>query len=190
MTAAEEEFYTPERWENWLSRIREEDIDPEDEDAARLLLNLQDDTTIAVVKILEAYDEERIGDEETLAELEEVREIVLEEVDFEDEDKAILVDGVQTSLLCVFLAAEEYVVNGPESNESIADCIETAQAAEAEDDLDNALWHCARAGTAILDGEHLDRAIGEEMEYSLVAEWINGLDSLASAVSDPEVVEE
>jgi len=32
--------------------------------------------------------------------------------------------------------------------------------------------------------------VAEDLEYGLVTEWINGLDSLQSAMSDPEVVEE
>jgi hypothetical protein len=30
----------------------------------------------------------------------------------------------------------------------------------------------------------------EEVEYGLVTEWVNGLDSLQSALSDPEVIED
>ena len=33
-------------------------------------------------------------------------------------------------------------------------------------------------------------SVAEDLEYGLVTEWINGLDSLQSAVSDPEVIEE
>jgi hypothetical protein len=33
-------------------------------------------------------------------------------------------------------------------------------------------------------------SVVEEIEYGLVSEWVNGLDSLQSAMSDPEVVEE
>jgi hypothetical protein len=32
--------------------------------------------------------------------------------------------------------------------------------------------------------------LAEDVEYGLVAEWINGLDSLQTALADPEVVEE
>jgi len=38
---AVETFYTDERWQNWLDRLEEEDLDPENEDSARLLLNLK-----------------------------------------------------------------------------------------------------------------------------------------------------
>ncbi|MFW6384404.1 MAG: DUF2150 family protein, partial [Halodesulfurarchaeum sp.] len=37
MDEPDAEFYTEERWENWLDRLREEEVDPEDEDSARLL---------------------------------------------------------------------------------------------------------------------------------------------------------
>jgi hypothetical protein len=184
------EFYTPDRWQNWINRIDEEDIDPEDEDSARLLLNLQDDTAIAVAKILTAYDEDHIDEEETLEELADVREIVLAEVDIPDEEKVMLVDGVQTSLVPVFYAAEEYVAGGVAEEGTVADYIHAAADAESEEDPDAALGYCAQAGTLIIDGEDLPMDVAEELEFGLVAEWVNGLDSLQTAMSDPEVVEE
>jgi len=184
------EFYTPDRWQNWIDRIDEEDIDPEDEDSARLLLNLQDDTAIAVAKILTAYDEGHIDEEETLEELADVREIVLAEVDIPDEEKVMLVDGVQTSLVPVFYAAEEYVAGGVAEEGTVADYIHAAADAEHEEDPDTALGYCAQAGTLIIDGEDLPMDVAEELEFGLVAEWVNGLDSLQTAMSDPEVVEE
>lgn len=190
MSAAPEEFYTAERWQNWLNRIREEEIDPEDEDSARLLLNLQDDAAIAVVKIIGAYRDDSLDEEEALAEIAEVRKIVLDEVDMPDEETAMLIDGVQTSLLCVFLAAEQYVTEGVSSEATVEEYIQEAQAAEAEEDVEDALVLCAQAGTQIIEGDTLDITIGEDLEYGFVAEWVNGLDSLANALSDPEVIEE
>ena len=190
MSTAPEEFYSAERWQNWLDRLREEEIDPEDEDSARLLLNLQDDAAIAVVKILRAYHDDELNEESAMDELSVVRDIVLAEAELEDEETAMLVDGVQTSLLCVFLAAEEYLVHGPEPDATIEALITAAEAAESDEDLEAALHQCALAGTRIIDGDTLDIAIAEEMEYGFVAEWVNGLDSLANALSDPEVVEE
>jgi len=184
------EFYSEERWQNWIDRIKDEEIDPEDESSARLLLNLQDDTAIAIAKVVAAYDDGDLGQEEALEEIAEIREIVLSEVDIENEEKLILVDGVQTSLVCVFFAAEEYVATGPAEDGSVSDYLGAAADAEAEEDLDAALGYAAQAGTLVIDGEELDISIAEELEYGLVTEWINGLDSLQSAMSDPEVVEE
>jgi hypothetical protein len=36
----------------------------------------------------------------------------------------------------------------------------------------------------------MDIGMAEDLEFGLVAEWVNGLDSLQTAMSDPEVVEE
>ncbi|WP_246983507.1 DUF2150 family protein [Halorientalis marina] len=184
------QFYTEERWQNWIERISEEEIDPEDEDSARLLLNLQDDTAIAIAKILTAYDDEQLDEEETLEELTDVREIVLDEVNIDDEEKLMLVDGVQTSLVCVFYAAEEYVAGGVAEDGTIEEYIQAAADAEAEEDPDAALGYCAQAGTRIIDGDELSMELAEELEFGLVAEWVNGLDSLQTAMRDPEVVEE
>jgi hypothetical protein len=183
------EYYTEERWQNWLDRIAEEDIDPEDEDSARLLLNLQDDTAIAVAKIITDFDDGDLEEDAALDELADIRETVLSEVDIDDEEKLMLIDGVQTSLVCVFYAAEEFIVGGP-ADGPVGEYIEAASDAEADEDLDAALGYCAQAGTRIIDGEELDRDAAEDLEFGLVAEWVNGLDSLQTAMSDPEVVEE
>ncbi|MFB6084501.1 MAG: DUF2150 family protein [Halorientalis sp.] len=183
-------FYTEERWQNWIERIDEEEIDPEDEDSARLLLNLQDDTAIAVAKIITAYDDGHIEAEEAREKIEDIREIVLSEVELDDEEKLMLVDGVQTSLVCVFYAAEEYIAGGVAEDGTVEEYVRAAADAEAEEDPDTALGYCAQAGTRIIDGDELSMELAEDLEFGLVAEWVNGLDSLQTAMSDPEVVEE
>ncbi|WP_096389850.1 DUF2150 family protein [Halopenitus persicus] len=186
---AVETFYSEERWQNWISRIEEEELDPESEDSARLLINLQDDAAIAVAKVLSAYEDGRIDEDRALEELEDVRGIVLTEVDFDDEDKTMLIDGVQTSLVPVFYAAEEYVVGGVVEGD-LDEYIGAAADAEADEDLDAALGYVVQAGTRVIDGDRLDIDLVESIEYGLVSEWVNGLDSLQSAIQDPEVVEE
>jgi hypothetical protein len=156
-------------------------------------LNLQDDAAIAVAKIVSAHEEETLSEEEALEELEGVREIVLSEPTFEGDDveeKVMLIDGVQTSLVCVFYAAEEYIVGGPAEPAPLEEYVEAAAEAETQEDLDAALGYLVQAGTRIIEGDELDMSIAEELEYGLVSEWLNGLDSLQSAMSDPEVVEE
>ncbi|WP_232702510.1 DUF2150 family protein [Halobacterium wangiae] len=190
MSAPEEEFYSEERWQNWLDRLRDEEIDPEDEDSARLLLNLQDDVAIAVAKIIKAYEDDDIDEDEAMTELADIREVVLSEPDFDDEDKVMLVDGVQTSLVCVFYSSEQFVADGVADEASVEEYVDAAVAAEADEDLDRALGLSACAGTRVIDGEELDMSVIEDVEYGLVTEWVNGLDSLQSALSDPEVIED
>jgi hypothetical protein len=184
------EYYTEERWHNWLQRVESEELDPEDEDSARLLLNLQDDTAIAVAKILTDFENGEIEGETALGELEDIEEVVLAEREFDSEETAMLIDGVQTSLMCVFYTAQEYVAGGPAEEGTVAGYVEAAAEAEAEEDMKAALGYCVQAGTLVIDGEGLDRELADDLEFGLVAEWVNGLDSLQTALADPEVVEE
>lgn len=189
MSTQSGEYYTEERWQNWLERLGEEDVDPDDEDSARLLLNLQDDAAIAVARVVMDYEEEDVDADAAMEELHGIEEIVLADVEISDEEKAMLMDGVQTSLVCIFYAAQEYLAGGPAEEGTVDEYIQAAADAEAGDDLDAALGYTAQAGTRIIDGQDLEVGIVEDLEFGLVAEWVNGLDSLQTAMSDPEVVE-
>jgi hypothetical protein len=186
---AVETFYTQERWQNWIDRLREEDLDLENEDSARLLMNLQEDTAIAVAKVVEAFEDGTIGEERAHSELTKMQEIVLSDAGLEDEETSMLLESVQMSLEVVFYAAQEFVAAGtPEGD--VAEYVDAAAEAEVEEEIDAAIGYLVQAGTLVLDGEELDMSILDEMEYGLVAEWLNGLDSLQNALSDPETVEE
>jgi hypothetical protein len=184
------EYYTPERWQNWLERIEEEDVDPEDDDSAQLLWNMQDDTAIAVAKVITDYDDGTLDEDAALGELEDMREVVLAEPDFDEEERLMLVDSVQTSLVCVFYAAEEYIVGGVVEEGTVEGYVEAAADAEADEDLDAAISYCVQAGTLVIDGAEFDPALAEELDPGLTVQWVNGLDSLQNAMRDPEVVEE
>jgi hypothetical protein len=190
MSPSPGEFYTEERWQNWIERLEAEEIDPENEDSARLLLNLQDDAAIAISRVVDAYEDGELEREQAREELESIQEIVLDDADIENEEKAMLLDGVQTSLVCVFYAADEYVAEGAADEASIEEYVTAARDAEAEEDVEAALGYCAQAGTLLFDGQEMDMSVAADLEYGLVAEWVNGLDSLQSATRDPEVIEE
>ena len=189
MSAPAEGFYSEERWQNWLDRLEEESVDPEDEDSARLLLNLQDDVAIAVAKVVKAYEDD-LDAEVAMGELAEIREIVLAEVDGIDEETGMLLDTIQVSLLAVFASAERFLTEGPATDESVDALLRTAAEAEADESIDRALELAAAAGTRVIDGDELEIGIAEELDYGYVVEWINGLDSLQTALSGPEVVED
>ena len=190
MSDPDETFYTEERWQNWLDRVVDQELDPEDEESARLLLNLQDDAAIAVAKIVRAFEDDRLDEDAAVEEVAGVRDVVLAEVSMGDGETAMLSDGVRTSLVPVFYAAEEYVVGGTAEEGTVAEYVEAAADAEAGDDVDAALGYLVQAGTLIVDGADLPMELAESLEYGLVSEWVNGLDSLQTAMADPEVVEE
>lgn len=190
MSAPEGEYYTEERWQNWIDRLTSEEIDLENEESGRLLQNFQDDTVIAIAKIVSDYDDEILDEETALSELADVREIVLAELelDEENENTLMLVNAVQTALVCVFYAAEEHIVDD-DGETDVEQCLHAARDAEANEEFETALGYCAQAGSAIIDGDELPSDAGEEIEYGPVADWITGLRSLQGAMADPEVVE-
>ena len=189
----DEGFYSRERWNNWMERLREEEFDPEDDDGdgARLFFNLQDDITIACTKAVEAYEDGDVGKEEFMDEIDEIREIVMREEDLE-QNKAMVLEGVQTSLIGVMASCEAYVTNNGAAAEdaTVEEYVREAARAEKEDDMDRALALTAEAGALILDDAGFDAESYEDLEYGFVSEWVNGLDSLAQAVSEPETIEE
>ena len=190
MSGPAEAYYSEERWENWLSRLREADLDPEDEDAARLLLNLQDDVAIAVAKIVRAYESNDLDPDGAVAELSAIHETVGADPGMADEEKAMLVGGVQMSLDPVFYAAQQYVAEGPADEGSVVEYVEAAREAETEEELDRAIGLVTMAGALVIDGEEFDLGVVESMEPGYVTEWVNGLHSLQEALAGPEVVEE
>jgi hypothetical protein len=186
-----ETFYSEDRWQNWLTRVEDEELDPESEDFARLYFNLQNDTTIAIAKVISAAKDGRVDEETTLEKLEFINEVVMAEPEFDGEEALLLIDSVQTSLVPVFYAAEEYIIGGPVEEYSVEECIDAAiEVATDEEDVDAALAYLVQAGTQIIDGAEFDGTEVDEIESWIVSEWLNGLDSLQDAFSDPEVIDE
>ena len=187
----EETFYSEDRWQNWLTRVEDEELDPESEDFARLYFNLQNDTTIAIAKVISAFQDGRLDEEAAVEKLAFINEIVMSEPEFDGDEALLLIDSVQTSLVPVFYAAEEYIVGGPLDELSITECVEAAiEVARDEEDVDAALAYLVQAGTLIIDGGQFDGTEVEEVESWIVSEWLNGLDSLQDAFADPEVIDE
>lgn len=183
------EFYSQERWDNWLTRLEEADLDDEEE-SSQLYLNLQNDAAIAVAKVLRAWEDDQLDLDEALDELEDIRDIVLAEPDLEDEEALMMIDAVQTSLLCIFVSIDRHIAEEPVEVEDVEARIDAAIEAEDAEAFDDALAHVAEIGASIIEGERYDLSPREDDEYGLVAEWLGGLDSLQDALQGPKVVEE
>lgn len=183
------EFYSQERWDNWIDRVEDADLDDEDE-GPHLFLNLQNDAAIAVAKVIQAFERDHLSATQAQEELEHVRDIVLVEPAIDEEEAAMLIDAVQTSLVCVFMAADRYFHDEPIDIEGPRTRIDAAVAAEEDEEFNEALAHVAELGAYIIDGNEIDMSIMEDVEYGLVTEWLGGLDSLQEALAGPKVVEE
>ncbi|MFP4632565.1 MAG: DUF2150 family protein [Halobacteriales archaeon] len=186
----DEGFYSEERWENWMESIRETELDPDDDDSALPFFNLQDDVTIACTKVLDAYDDGDLTEEDCLEGIQEIREVVMQEESFDDEEKEMLLEGVQTSLIGVLASCENYVANGAADDAEPEEYVDGAFEAEREEDLDAALGMVAEAGARVIEEEEFEAERFDDVEYGFVSEWVNGLSSLKEAVEGPEKIEE
>lgn len=123
-----------------------------------------------------------LSKEKALQILEEIRDIVLSEVDPISEDIDLMIDSVQTSLMGALVAFECYVMGDYEGEASIDELIKAAVDAEASDNLDLALDYTAQCGAIVLKGQSLPEEAMAELPYGIVAEWLDGIDSISAAM--------
>ena len=54
--------------------------------------------------------------------------------------------------------------------------------AEASDNLELALDYIAQCGAIVLKGKNLPEEVMSELPYGIVAEWLDGIDSISAAM--------
>ncbi|AKB75535.1 hypothetical protein MSLAZ_2274 [Methanosarcina lacustris Z-7289] len=180
------EFYTQKRWENWLGRARESGFQiKESEEAGKesaVFVNMVDDVILSCLKVTARFEKALLSKEKALKILEEIRDIVLSEVEPISEDIDLMIDSVQTSLMGALVAFECYFMGNYEEGSNIEELIIIAIEAEALDDLELALDYTAQCGAIVLKGQSLPEEVMAELPDGIVAEWLDGIDSISAAM--------
>lgn len=181
------EFYTQKRWENWLGRAKESgfQIKESEEEAGKesaVFVNMVDDVILACLKVTARFEKEMLSKEMALQILEEMRDIVLAEVEPISEDIDLMIDSVQTSLMGALVAFECYAMGDYEEGADINELIKAAIDAEASDNLELALDYTAQCGAIVLKGQTLPEELMADLPYGIVAEWLDGIDSISAAM--------
>ncbi|PAV11248.1 hypothetical protein ASJ81_10905 [Methanosarcina spelaei] len=181
------EFYTQKRWENWLGRARESgfQIKESEEEAGKesaIFVNMVDDVILACLKVIARFDKSILSREKALDILAEIRDIVLSEVEPISEDINLMIDSVQTSLMGAFIAFECYVMGDYDEGADIAELVKSAIEAESSDNLELALDYTAQCGSLVLKGKSLPEEVMADLPYGIVAEWLDGIDSISAAM--------
>jgi len=181
------EFYTQKRWENWLGRARESGFQiKESEDEAgkesAIFVNMVDDVILACLKVVARFDKGMLSRETALDILAEIRDIVLSDVEPISEDINLMIDSVQTSLMGALIAFECYVMGDYDEGTDIAELVKSAIEAESSDDLELALDYTAQCGALVLKGKSLPEEVMADLPYGIVAEWLDGIDSISAAM--------
>ncbi|WP_462271826.1 DUF2150 family protein [Methanohalophilus sp.] len=181
------EFYTEKRWNNWLQKVGESDFkleesgDTPEKDSA-IFVNMQDDVILACLKVIATFQRGENSVEETLDILSSIEEIVLKKVDSISEDTDMMIESLQNSLLATFVSFECYLNGDYDKESEISDLIKGAIEAEQDEDFEASLGYVARIGALVLNGKELPGKEMEDMPYGIVAEWMDGIDSIEAAM--------
>lgn len=181
------EFYTQKRWNNWINKVKEsgfefKESDEETEKESAIFVYMQDDVILACLKVIAQYERNILSKENTLDIISQIREIVLEEIDSISEDIDLMIESLQTSLMAAIAACEVYIMDEYDKEAKIDELIKAAVDAEDSEDLQVAMQFIAETGARVIGGEQLPENIFDELPYGLVAEWLDGIDSIAAAM--------
>lgn len=181
------DFYTAERWNNWINQVKEsnfkfdESDEPQGKEGA-IFVNMEDDIILACLKIIAKQEKGQISPESALQYIAQIRDIALAEIDSISEDADMMIDSLQASLMGGFAACEAYLSGDYDSSVDIGDLVKVALEAESSDDIEIALGTIAEIGALVISGKELSEKVMEEVPYGLVAEWLDGIDSIAAAM--------
>ncbi len=175
-------FYTRERWQNWINKVKESGFKLDDQEKGAVFVYMEDDIVLACLKVIAKYDKKLLSREDSLKHLAEIKEIVLKKIDPIDEDIDIMLESTQLSLMGVFASCECYIDKGYHKTNSFDKLIKSAVDAEKEDDMGTALGNIAEIGANILAGGKLKEKDLEDVPEGLVAEWLDGIDSISAAM--------
>lgn len=175
-------FYTEERWRNWINKVKESGFKLDDEKKGIIFVNMEDDVVLACLKVIAKYDRKLISKEDALKYLTDIKEIVLKKIEPVSEDIDLMLESVQLSLMGVFASCECYVEKAFEKTGSFDRLIKGAVQAEKEENIGAALGNIAEIGANILAGGKINEKLLDEVPEGLVAEWLDGIDSLSAAM--------
>lgn len=175
-------FYTQERWQNWIDQVKESGFKLEDQEKGAVFVYMTDDIVLACLKVIAKYDKKLISRDDGLKHITEIKEIVLKKISPIDDDIDVMFESTQSSLMGVFVSYECYIKNGYQKIKSFGKLIDAAVQAEKENNMEAALDIIAEIGANIIAGGKLKDKDFDSVSEGLVAEWLDGIDSISAAM--------
>lgn len=175
-------FYTTERWQNWINKVKESGFKLDQEKGGEVFVNMEDDVVLACLKLIAKFDKNLISKEDALRFTTEIKEIALRKIEPINEDIDIMLESTQLSLMGVFASCECYIEKAFEKTKSLDKLIKGAIDAEKADNMGEALDNIAKIGANLLAGGKLKDKDLDKVPEGLVAEWLDGIDSISAAM--------
>jgi hypothetical protein len=175
-------FYTEERWQNWIKQVKESGFKIDDQQKGAVFVNMEDDVVLACLKIIAKFDKNLLSGDEALEHISNIKEIVLKQIEPITEDIDMMIESMQLSLMGVFASCECYIEKAFEKTKSLKTLIKKAIDAEKEENMGAVLGNIAEIGANILSGGKIKDKDLEDVPEGLVAEWLDGIDSIRAAM--------
>jgi hypothetical protein len=175
-------FYTEERWQNWINQVKETGFTLDDHQKGAIFVTMEDDIVLACLKIIAKYDKNILSKEDAMKHISEVKEMVLKQIEPISEDIDIMIESTQISLMGVFASCECYIEKAFKKTRSLKPLIKKAIEAEKEENMGEILLNIAKIGANILSGGKIKDKDLEDIPEGLVAEWLDGIDSIRAAM--------
>jgi len=178
-------FYNQERWDNWIATLRESSFEAAEDseempEGYRVLYNLSMDITLAVLKIVKLYQNQRFSKEDALEKLNQVEAIVMSEVP-EDELEGYL-ESLQLSMLVLFAGCRKFL-DGEYPTDIKSLVKEGKKAIDA--DMENALDIAASIGANVINGASCcGKYVKDTLDQpTLFDEWLIEVESMNEAMA-------
>ncbi len=178
-------YYTEQRFQNWLERIKEEKIDLDKAEGLEIFDQMLEDFVVACFNILKAIKNREITKKEALEEIKNMERIIKKGFDFGDDVKNELYQMITESLKIVLRSAE-IAIEGKISRKSFEKLFNEAIKKEKNGDLDGAFESIAMMGAKIFRGDKLPEIeIPDEDLYILG--WFDGVDAINMTILLSEI---
>ena len=178
-------FYNQERWDNWINTLNESDfqIDPESEEMPegfRTLYNFSMDITLAVLKVIKLFQNERFTKEETMDKLNDVEAIVMSDIPYPEIEE--YVESLQLSMLVLFKSCRKYLEG--EYSSDIKTLVKEGKKI-IDDDMEKALEIGADIGASVINGASCcGKYVKDNIESpTLFDEWLIEIESMKEAMA-------
>ncbi len=172
-------FYTEDRLNNWVERIKDEELDLESGKGLEVFDKMLDDYIIACLNLLRSIREREITKKDALKYIEESIPLLERSYDVGDEVKAELLEMMRENMRVVARGLE-LVITGKVSRKSFEKLLEDAIKKEKNGDLDGAFEDMARMAAKALSGERLPEDLEIPDEDLFVIGWLDAIDAIST----------
>ncbi len=180
-----EEFYTKKRWLNWINKVKESKFtmpQSEEKNSGAIFVYIMDDVVLACLKIIARWEREIIKPDEAISEIDNIRDIISEEHESLGEDADMMLDSLKTSLAAVFVSCQRYIAGDYSKDAALQKMVKEAIAAEKSDKIDEVFDLLSQVGARVIGGESLPEEVMADLDYSLAAELLDGIDAISAAM--------